>query len=129
VGVVILGLGEVLGLLVVLALFALLGWAVWTILRRTSSDGVPALPARQRAEVAAAIAAARWVPGHDELDGATRILLRRTYTGLDGHPAVLEERVLQTFPADDPAWEARFTEGMAAARFRCSYLNNEEGRE
>ena len=42
------------------------------------------------------------------------------------YPVVLEERVLQTFPADDPAWEARFTEGMAAARFRCSYLNAEE---
>jgi hypothetical protein len=69
------------------------------------------------------------VPGHDEVDGATRILLRRSYTGLDGHPAVLEERVLQSFPADDPAWEARFTEGMAAARFRCSYLNSEEERE
>jgi hypothetical protein len=126
---VILGLGEGLLLLVVAGLLALLGWTVWTTLRRATSEGAPALPARQRAEVAAAIAAARWVPGHDEVDGATRILVRRTYTGLDGHPAVLEERVLHTFPADDPAWEARFTEGMAAARFRCSYLNTEEERE
>jgi hypothetical protein len=90
---------------------------------------VPVLPARQRAALAASIAAARWVPGHDEVRGATRVLLRRTYTGLDGRPAVLEERVLQTFPADDPAWEARFTEAMAAARFRCSYLNAEEGQQ
>jgi hypothetical protein len=35
--------------------------------------------------------------------------------------------VLETFPAQDPAWEARFTEAMSKARFRCSYLNTEEG--
>jgi hypothetical protein len=54
------------------------------------------------------------------------VLLRRTYTGLDGRPAVLEERVLETFPAQDPAWEALFTEAMSRARFRCAYLNAEE---
>ena len=65
-------------------------------------------------------------PAHDEVDGVTRVLLRRTYTGLDGRPAVLEERVLETFPAQDPAWEALFTEAMSRARFRCAYLNAEE---
>jgi hypothetical protein len=111
-------------------LLVLGGWAAWTAFSRPAlGSGMLALPARQRAELAAAIAAARWAPGHDEVDGATRILVRRTYTGLDGHPAVLEERVLQSFPADDPAWEGRFTEGMAAARFRCAYLNSEESRE
>jgi hypothetical protein len=34
--------------------------------------------------------------------------------------------VLETFPAQDPAWEGRFTEAMSRARFRCSYLNAEE---
>jgi hypothetical protein len=76
--------------------------------------------------VAAAIERAHWVPAHDEVDGATRVLLRRTYTGLDGHPVALEERVLETFPAQDPAWEALFTEAMSRARFRCAYLNAEE---
>ena len=76
--------------------------------------------------MAAAIDRARWVPAHDEVDGVTRVLLRRAYTGLDGHPAVLEERVLETFPAQDPAWEALFTEAMSRARFRCAYLNAEE---
>ena len=52
--------------------------------------------------------------------------MRRTYTGLDGLPATLDERVLETFPAQDPAWEARFTEAMASARYRCAYLNSEE---
>ena len=33
---------------------------------------------------------------------------------------------METFPAQDPSWEARFTEGMARARFRCTYLNGEE---
>ncbi|MBN1094162.1 hypothetical protein JKP75_17330 [Blastococcus sp. TML/M2B] len=66
------------------------------------------------------------MPAHDEVDGTTRVLVRRTYTGLDGLPAVLDERVLETFPAQDPAWEARFTEAMSKARFRCAYLNAEE---
>jgi hypothetical protein len=76
--------------------------------------------------MARAIAGARWSPAHDEQDGRTRVLLRRAYTGLDGHPVVLEDRVLETFPAEDPAWEVRFTEAMARARFRCRYLNAED---
>ena len=117
----------IIGLL--LALLALGAWAAWTALRAPEAvSDTRRLPAPRRAEVAAAIAQARWVPGHDEVDGVTRVLLRRTYTGLDGHPAVLEERVLQTFPADDPAWEARFTESMSAARYRCDYLNAEEAQ-
>jgi hypothetical protein len=78
--------------------------------------------------LAAAIAQARWVPGHDEVDGTTRVLVRRAYTGLEGQPVVLEERVLESFPAEDPAWEARFTEAMSHARFRCAYLNAEESQ-
>jgi hypothetical protein len=42
---------------------------------------------------------------------------------------VLEERAFESFPSDDPAWEARFTEGMANARYRCTYLNAEDSRE
>ena len=67
----------------------------------------PRAPPRERAALAAAIARARWVPGHDEVDGTTRVLVRRAYTGLDGQPVVLEERVMETFRGDDPAWEAR----------------------
>lgn len=117
----------VVGLLfsaVVFGLFLLLGWVVWTAVR--GSGGRRALPSRERAELAAAIAQARWVPAHDEVEGQTRVLVRRAYTGLDGHPVVLEERALEAFPAQDPAWEARFTEGMSRARFRCTYLNAEE---
>jgi hypothetical protein len=66
------------------------------------------------------------VAAHDEVDGVTRVLVRRTYVGLDGRPESLDERVLETFPAQDPAWEARFTEAMSRARYRCSYLNAEE---
>ena len=36
--------------------------------------------------------------------------------------------MFDTFPAHDPMWEVRFTEAMAGARFRCSYLNTEEGQ-
>jgi hypothetical protein len=126
----VLALVEVVLVGLVLTLLALGAWAIWNALR-SGLDGGPGparLPARPRAELAAAIAQARWVPGHDEVDGATRVLLRRTYTGLDGRPAVLEERVLESFPAADPAWEARFTETMAKARFRCEYLNAEEAQ-
>jgi hypothetical protein len=121
----LLGLIELTLILAVLGLFVVVGRALWNSLQRGSAE---LLPSRQRAELAAAIARARWVPGHDEVDGTTRVLVRRTYTGLDGRPVVLEERVLETFPARDPAWEARFTEAMSAARFRCAYLNAEEAQ-
>ncbi|TFV83517.1 hypothetical protein E4P40_14115 [Blastococcus sp. CT_GayMR20] len=121
----IVGLVELALILAVVGLLVMGGVALWRALQR-DAGGAARLPARARAELASSIAQARWVPGHDEVDGITRVLLRRTYTGLDGRPAVLEERVLDTFPAQDPGWEARFTEAMSNARFRCAYLNAEE---
>lgn len=119
----IVGLGELVVLLLFLGLIALGGWVVWGMVRGASTA---VLPGRQRAELASAIGQARWAPGHDETDGVTRVLVRKAYTGLDGLPAVLDERVIDTFPASDPAWEALFTEAMSRARFRCEYLNAEE---
>jgi hypothetical protein len=113
-------------LVVLLALLALLAGGVWVFWNWLSPTDGGRLPARQRAELAQSVAQARWAPAHDELDGVTRVLLRRSYIGLDGLPAVLEERVLETFPAADPAWEGLFTEAMSKARFRCEYLNAEE---
>jgi hypothetical protein len=126
----VFALAELALVALVLGLLVLGGWAAWTALRSGSAGSPNALrlPPRPRAELAAAIAEAHWQPGHDEVDGATRVLVRRTYTGLDGRPAVLEERVLESFPAGDPAWEALFTEAMAKARYRCAYLNAEEGQ-
>jgi hypothetical protein len=119
----VVALAELVLVVLLLGLLVLGAWAAWT----AWSGAVPGrLPSRQRAELAAAIDLARWAPAHDEVDGVTRVLLRRTYTGLDGRPAVLEERVLETFPAQDPAWEGLFTEAMSRARFRCAYLNAEE---
>jgi hypothetical protein len=123
----ILGLIELALIALVLGVLLLGGWTLWRVLQREAT-GPGRLPGRERAELAAAIAQARWVPGHDEVDGTTRVLLRRTYTALDGRPAVLEERVLETFPAHDPGWEALFTEAMSNARFRCAYLNAEESQ-
>jgi hypothetical protein len=120
----VIALFELALILAVLAILGVVGSALWTALRQSSP--VAPLPSRQRAELAAAVARARWVPAHDEVDGTTRILVRRTYTGLDGLPVVLDERVLETFPAQDPAWEAHFTEAMSTARYRCTYLNAEE---
>jgi hypothetical protein len=122
----VLGLIELALILAVLGFFVVVGRVLWTALQQGAPAG--AVPPRQRAELAAAIAQARWVPGHDEVTGTTRVLVRRVYTGLDGRPVLLEERVLETFPAQDPAWEARFTEAMSAARFRCAYLNAEEAQ-
>src|ERR1700712_3283349 len=79
-------------LAVLLLSLALLAGGVWWIWNWLSPTGGGRLPARQRTELAQSIARARWAPAHDELDGVTRVLLRRSYTGLDGLPAVLEER-------------------------------------
>jgi hypothetical protein len=84
------------------------------------------LPPRQRAQFARTLELARWAAAHDEQDGATRVLLRRSCTGPDGWPLVLEERVFATIPTSDPDWEPRFTEAMAQARYRCAYLNTED---
>lgn len=116
--------GVVLAILALAALVVLLGRAV---LPAGPVVGRGAwLPSRRRAEVAASIAGARWSAAHDERDGVTRVLCRRSCTGPDGWPLVLEERVLTTIPSSDPDWEPRFTEAMAQARFRCDYLNTEE---
>ncbi len=119
------GVLAAVGLLVLLALVIV--WMVRPVRGAQALGGRPALPPRDRARMAEAVAAARWAPAHDEVEGQTRVLLRRSCPGLDGLPVVLEERVFATFPADDAAWEARFTEAMAGARFRCGYLNAEEG--
>jgi hypothetical protein len=116
--------GLVVAVLALAALVMLLGRA----LLPAAVEGRPGgrLPARRRAEVAQAIEGARWAAAHDEQDGVTRVLLRRSCTGPDGWPLVLEERVLATIPSSAPDWEPRFTEAMAQARYRCEYLNAEE---
>jgi hypothetical protein len=120
----LIGVGELVVFVIFLGLLALGGWYVWTVVQPSGGPG--RLSARDRAELAMAIERARWAPGHDEVGGVTRVLVRRSYTGLDGRPVVLEERVLETFPANDPAWEGLFTEAMSKARFRSQYLNTEE---
>ena len=116
-------------LVVLLALVGLLvyGIGVWSARPAVPPGAGPQrLTGRSRAQLADAVARARWAPAHDEVDGVTRVLLRRSYVGPDGLPLVLEDRVYTAFPAADPAWETRFTEAMSGARFRCSYLNAEE---
>ena len=127
----VLAVIEVALLLLVVGLLGLGAWAYWRAWvgpsRPIRALGSPAvLPPGARAELAAAIAAARWAPAHDEVEGSTRVLVRKSYTALDGRPEVLEERVITTFPATDPEWEVRFIDGMGQARFRCTYLNAEE---
>ena len=119
----VVALGELVLVVLLVGLLVLGAWTAWTAWGGAAPGR---LPTRERAELAAAIGQARWMPGHDEVDGVTRVLLRRTYTGLDGRPEVLEERLLDTFPARDDAWEVLFTEAMSRARFRCEYLNAEE---
>jgi hypothetical protein len=120
----VLGLIELTLVALALGLLGLGAWAVWSAL--TVGWAPTRLPARERAEIAAAIAGAQWAPAHEEVDGTTRVLVRKAYAGPDGRPVVLEERLLETFPAREEAWEARFTEAMSNARFRCAYLNAEE---
>ncbi len=116
-------------LVVLLALLGLLLYAlgVWSA-RPAVPPGVGRrrLTGRSPTPLVDTVACARWAPAHDEVDGVTRVLLRRSYTGPDGLPVVLEDRVYTAISAADPAWEARFTEAMSGARFRCSYLNAED---
>ena len=99
-------------LLLLLALVGLLvyGIAVWSARPAVPPGAGPQrVTGRSRAQLAGAVARARWAPAHDEVDGVTRVLLRRSYVGPDGLPVVLEDRVYTAFPATDPAWETRFT--------------------
>src|SRR4051794_41888204 len=77
----VMGVIELALVLAVLGLFAAVGLALWNALQRGATGP---LPSRQRAELAAAIAQARWMPGHDEVDGMTRVLVRRGFTRPDG---------------------------------------------
>jgi hypothetical protein len=122
---VIGALAWLLVLVVALAALAVLLARAATPALPTGKRGVR-LPGRQRVAFARSLEAARWAAAHDEQDGVTRVLLRRSCTGPDGWPLILEERVFATIPASDPEWEPRFTEAMAQARFRCDYLNTEE---
>jgi hypothetical protein len=121
-------IGGLAWLLVLVAALA----ALVVLVARATTPALPAdrrglrLPPRRRAEVARSLAEARWAAAHDEQDGLTRVLLRRSCTGPDGWPLVLEERVFATILTSDPDWEPRFTEAMAQARFRCEYLNTED---
>ncbi|MGY1841175.1 MULTISPECIES: hypothetical protein [unclassified Modestobacter] len=118
-------MGAVIAIVVVLALIGVIAAWGWAVSRGPA--GPPALPEGDRALRAQAIATARWTTAHDEVDGVTRVLLRRAFVGPDGRPEVLEERVFESFPSRDPLWEARFTEAMAGARLRCQWLNTEDG--
>jgi hypothetical protein len=121
-------IGALAWLLVLVAALA----AIAVLIGRATSPALPTgrrggrLPPRRRAELVRSLESARWAAAHDEQDGMTRVLLRRSCTGPDGWPLILEERVFATIPASDPEWEPRFTEAMAQARFRCDYLNTEE---
>ena len=123
---------HVIGALAWLLLLVAVLAALVVVVARATTPALPSvrrgvrLPARQRAEMARSLETARWAAAHDEQDGVTRVLLRRSCTGPDGWPLVLEERVFATITASDPDWEPRFTEAMAQARFRCDYLNTEE---
>jgi hypothetical protein len=113
-------------LMAALLLVLLAGIVAWAVAVPRPAAAAGRLPTSRRDQRALTPVPARWVPAHDEVDGTTRVLLRRSAPGPDGHPQVLEERVFETFPARDPLWEARFTEAMAGARFRCRYLNAED---
>jgi hypothetical protein len=109
-------------LLALLVVVAAVGFVVWSA-REALTAGRRRLAGAAHAK---ALATARWVPAHDEIDGRTRILLQRAATSRDGSRDVLEQRVFRDFPADDELWQARFTEAMSEARFRCEVLNSED---
>lgn len=69
---------------------------------------------------------ARWRPTHRQADGRTEVVLQRVIDDADGGIEVVEERPFDSWPDDDPMWEARFAEAMTNARHRCEVMNSEE---
>ena len=111
-------------MLAVLVALGTVGWALWTALRRRHRRHPPLPPAGRagRGHRAGAMGA-RPRRGRRDDPGAASGGPTPVSTGAR---RCSRKRVLETFPAEDPAWEARFTEAMSAARFRCTYLNAEE---
>ena len=103
------------------------GWALWTALRR--APGGPTRAARPGAGRArrgdrAGPVGARARRGRRASPGSC---CGGPTPGWTGCPSSWRSGCWRRSRPHDPAWEARFTEAMAGARFRCSYLNAEEG--
>ena len=65
----------------------------------------------------------RWRPAHVSRDGVTHVVVRREGANTG---RVLDERQVVTVPDDDPDYDAKFLEALAAAESRAALFNSEE---
>lgn len=108
-----------------LLLVVMLVVAYWVVVQARSvrsGQGTPRLTGQRTPE----LARAAWKPAHRQAGGRTEIVLQRVRRSAGGGAEVLEERPFDQWADDDPMWDARFAESMAAARHRCELMNTEE---
>jgi len=67
--------------------------------------------------------AGRWRIAHHDVDGVTRVVLRKVSSSGAG---VLDEHLVATVHVDDPEYDAKFLTAMAAARERQALFEAEE---
>jgi hypothetical protein len=66
----------------------------------------------------------RWQTAHYEVDGATRVVVRKV---LPDGVTVVDEQLVATVPVDDPGYDASFLDAMARARERLALFEAEDG--
>jgi hypothetical protein len=112
-------------LLPVLLLVVIVVVTYWVVVQARGVRSGPTAP-RLTAGRAPDPARAAWKPAHRQAGGRTEVVLQRVRTRADAEVEVLEERPFDEWADDDPMWDARFAESMAAARHRCELMNTEE---
>ena len=96
------------GLLIV----GVLGLLLYAVIRALESRSGPP-----------AVAAGRWRVDHYEVDGHTRVVVRKVSTG---GARVLDEHVIAEIAVSDPDYDELFMTAMATARQRKAIFDTEE---
>jgi uncharacterized membrane protein YqiK len=97
---------------VVVGLVGLLVFWVASFFLRATSEGARAVPA------------GTWRVAHYDVKGETRVVLQKVR---EGDTRVLDEHVIASIRAADPAYDERFLAAMDAARQRQALFESEDG--
>jgi hypothetical protein len=104
-----------MALLEAVVVLSLVGVIVYAVVSRAAQGSAPRpLPST---------VGARWQVTHYEVNGATRVVLRKV---LPDGATVVDEHVVASLPVDDPDYDSRFLEAMAQARQRLALFESEE---
>jgi hypothetical protein len=111
---------------VVVAVLGLLVYGTIMLLSGTRASGTGASgtgPSGTRGSGAQAVGRGTWRVTHYEASGATRVVVQKVAP--DG-VRLIEEHLVDTIGADDPAYEDRFLTAMATARQRQALFEAED---